>query len=228
MSMKKALLRISLLLPLIFIFSSCFELIEDTTFNKDGSGIYKVTLNMSSSQTRLNSVMAMDSIDGKKVPSEKDLQNEIESFIADLNSQKGIKNAETTLSTEEWIFKFSCTFDDLEALKNGLNLATKKWQKKDQKIGDYFEVSFSDAGYERIINTEVSDRWKTKASEDEDYNKLKEGKCVFIQRFPNPISSVSNVNVKIAKNGTACMLMLSPHEIIQNPKLLNYSVSLEE
>lgn len=226
--MKKALFRIFLLTPLIFLFSSCFELIEDTTFNEDGSGIYKVTLNMSSSQTRLNSVMAMDSIDGKKVPSEQDLQLEIETFIAALNEQKGIKNAKATLSTEEWILKFSCAFDDLSALKNGLNSATSKWQKKDQKIGDYFEISFSDTGYRRKINTQFSDQWKSKASEDEDYNKLKEGKCVFIQRFPKPISTTSRDDVNIAKNGLACMLMLSPYEIIQNPEELSYSVTLED
>jgi hypothetical protein len=224
--MKKALFRIFLFIPLIFIFSSCFELIEDTTFHEDGSGIYKVTLNMSSSQTRLNSVMAMDSIDGKKVPSEEELQLEIDSFVTALNEQNGIQNAKASLSTEEWILKFSCAFDDLSALKNGLNNATSKWQKKDQKIGDYFEVNFDSSGYMRKLNTQISDKWKSKATEDEDYNKLKEGKCVFIQRFPKPISTTSKENVNIAKNRLACMLMLSPHEIIQNPEKLNYSVTL--
>jgi hypothetical protein len=46
-------------------------LIEDTTIHKDGTGKYQITLNMSGSTTRINSAMAMDSINGKKSPPKK-------------------------------------------------------------------------------------------------------------------------------------------------------------
>ena len=46
---KKSILS---LLACLFIFSSCFELIEDLSLNKDGSGNLKVKLNLSASATK--------------------------------------------------------------------------------------------------------------------------------------------------------------------------------
>src|SRR5690554_8221011 len=83
-----------LLIVLTMSLSSCFELIEDTTLHADGSGSYKLTLNLSSSTTRINSIMAMDTIDGKKVPSRQELKTKMQEYISMLNSKEGISNAE--------------------------------------------------------------------------------------------------------------------------------------
>src|SRR5690554_2636297 len=72
--------------------SSCFELIEDTTLNADGSGNYKLTLNLSASTTRINSIMAMDSVDGKKVPSRNELNTEFQKHLKKLEAKEGISN----------------------------------------------------------------------------------------------------------------------------------------
>lgn len=220
-------MRIFFSLGLLFLLAGCFELIEDTTIHKDGSGEYKLTLNMSASQTRLNSVMALDSIDGKKVPSSSEMKKEVLEFANRMNQVEGISNASASLSTEDWILKFSCAFDSLSAMKNAIHIATKKWRKSknDDKL-DQIMIEFSNNIYSRQLSINMNEELEEKAEKDEDYGKLAEGKCVFIQRFDQKIKSSSSPNVRIAKNQKASMLMVSPIEILKDPKLLDYSVIL--
>ena len=60
-------------IPFIFLvlfgLSSCIEIIDDLSLKSDGSGTFKYSVNLSSSKIKVNSILALDSIDGKKVPS---------------------------------------------------------------------------------------------------------------------------------------------------------------
>nr|BFF39643.1 hypothetical protein BACY1_14480 [Tenacibaculum mesophilum] len=64
---KKILLLFSTIS--ILLFTSCFEFVEEVSFNKDGSGSAVLTINLSKSKTKLASIMLLDSINGYKVPS---------------------------------------------------------------------------------------------------------------------------------------------------------------
>lgn len=226
----KVHLRILFLITLLFSLSGCFELIEDTTIHKDGSGEYKVTLNMSASQTRLNSIMAIDSIDGKKVPSNTEIQTELIEFVNRMNQTDGISNASSNFSMDDWILKFNCSFDSLPALKNAIYHASRKWGKseKDKHKFDQIELSYDDNIYIRSFSSNIDRKYKQNIKKDEDYGKLSEGKCVFIQRFDQTISTTNNPKVRIAKNEKATMLMISPIEIIQDPEIIDYTVTLNK
>ena len=65
---------------ILITLSSCIEIIDDISFNEDGSGTFKYNINLSSSKVKINSALALDSIDGKKVPS----RLEIEAKIGDV------------------------------------------------------------------------------------------------------------------------------------------------
>ena len=54
--------------------SACIEILDDIKFNADGSGTFKYTINLSSSKVKINSILALDSLDGKKVPSKNEIQ----------------------------------------------------------------------------------------------------------------------------------------------------------
>lgn len=213
---------------MLFCLTGCFEIIEDTTIHEDGSGEYKLTLNLSASQTRLNSLMALDSIDGKKVPSEAEMKQEIAEFTDRMNATSGISNATCSLSTEDWILKFSCSFDSLTALKKSIREASQKWNKteRDKEHIDQIVLTFNENIYSRQFSANINEKMRAEVRADEDYGKLSEGKCVFIQRFDQTIKSVDHENVRIAKNQKASMLMVSPIQIFKNPKILDYSVHL--
>lgn len=221
-------IRLVLFLGMTLSLTGCFELIEDTTIHKDGSGEYKLTLNMSASQTRLNSIMALDSIKGKKVPSEAELNKEITGFIQKLNGSSGISNANYSLNTDTWILKFSCSFDSLPCLKQAINHASKKWLKKEEDLEKFEHISISYNGreYVRSFSAEIKENTRQELKKDEEFGQLAEGKCVFIQRFDQTVESVSHSQVKVAKNSKATMLMTSPTAVLNDPSLLDYKVIL--
>ena len=64
-------------LVVFFTMSSCIEIIDDLTFKSDGSGTFKYTLNLSASKLKVNSILALDSLDGKKVPSIQEIKDKI-------------------------------------------------------------------------------------------------------------------------------------------------------
>ncbi|MDX1651217.1 MAG: hypothetical protein R3277_01920 [Brumimicrobium sp.] len=225
--MLQNILRIAVPFLLPFLLGGCFEFIEDTSLNADGSGTYKIVLNMSASQTRLNSVMALDSLNGKKVPSEAELKKEVQDFVSDLNKLEGISGATATFSTDDWILKFSCDFKSLDLLQNAITAMLKKEGNKNS-LQTFLRVSYESGIYSREIKEQIPDEWREKAVKDEDYNKLNSGKCVFIQRFEHPIKKTSKESVRIAKNQKACMLILTPDQILRDPSILNYSVIIAD
>ena len=104
----------------LFILQSCIEIIDDFTIHNDGSGTLKYTVNLSSSKVRVNSILALDSVDGKKVPSIQQIKNKIALFNKTLLLQKGITNIEISENYTDFIFKFQCNFSSLNSLQDGL------------------------------------------------------------------------------------------------------------
>lgn len=214
-----------LLIVLTMSLSSCFELIEDTTLHADGSGSYKLTLNLSSSTTRINSIMAMDTIDGKKVPSRQELKTKMQEYISMLNSKEGISNAEGSLNTENWIIKLDLNFASLAHLKAGLiDLSKDINQHETSEEVNQLKLSYANGVYQRELGAFIPEKWKKEVKSDEDFSRLKEGKCIFIQRFDQEVAEVSSTNARISKSKKAVMLQLSPLEIVNNPQKIDYSI----
>ncbi len=69
-------------LLILISLSGCIEIIEDLTINADRSGTYKLTINLSASIMKVKSLMAMDSLHGRKVPGEADIKNELNLLVA--------------------------------------------------------------------------------------------------------------------------------------------------
>lgn len=222
------IIHLSLLIGLLFICSGCIELIEETTVHEDGTGTYQLTINMSGSTTRINSMMALDSIDGKKVPSKEEMQHKLKTYTSQFNQYKGISNASSSLNTEKWILKLSCDFSSLTNLRNAIiafseNINDKKASEKVQRIS----LDYSGNTYTRKIGAFVPKKWQKEIRSDKDYKRLNSGKCVFIQRFDSEIKDINSAKVQCSKNKKAAMLMITPKELINNPKLLDYAIVLD-
>ena len=218
-----------LITALLFGLTGCFELIEDTTLNSDGTGTYKLTVNLSSSTTKVNSLMAMDSIKGQKVPSRSELKQNLQSYLTELNKKEGIYNVKGTLNTETWIVNLSLDFKSLNDLKKGLISMSEDITKKasPDRVNEIV-MNFTNNSYERKIGSLIPVKWQEQARESEDFSKLSEGKCVFIQRFDKEIENVNSDLVRIAKSKKATMLQLSPLTLVNNPEKLDYIITLKQ
>ena len=79
-------MRIFLIGFLILVLSSCVDIWDDIALHADGSGTYKYTVNMSASKVKINSILALDSVDGKRIPKLPEIKEKIE--------YKGMKDVE--------------------------------------------------------------------------------------------------------------------------------------
>ena len=213
---------------LLFSLTGCFELIEDTTLNSDGSGSYKLTINLSASTTKVNSLMAMDSIKGTKVPSRSELQQRLNVYMTNLNMKEGISKAKAELNTEHWILNLTMDFQSLKSLKKGMIGLSEDINNKpaNDKVNEII-LDFSENIYQRKIGGLIPSDWQEKARKNEDFALLKDGKCVFIQRFDTEIINVSSKDVRIAKSKKATMLQLTPLMLVNSPNMIDYTITVK-
>ena len=69
---------------------------------------------------KVNSILALDSLDGKKVPSIEEIKTKVSLFKKTLSLQNGISNISISENYTDFIFKFECNFTNIDLLQEGL------------------------------------------------------------------------------------------------------------
>src|SRR6187431_2749099 len=92
------------LLCFVFMFQSCFEVIEDVKVRDDGSGHFNFVINFSQSKTKINSILKMQNINGRKIPSKEEIKNEASKLEELAQNTSGISNVKTNLDLTNYIF----------------------------------------------------------------------------------------------------------------------------
>jgi hypothetical protein len=102
--------------------SSCFELREEIDLNKDGSGTYRLLLDMSQSKQTLELAYKMQQ--NKDNEAAKNLNFTIDSTFAKsvmrFNNMPGISQAKDSVNKTDYIFGIMFNFSGMEALNNAI------------------------------------------------------------------------------------------------------------
>ncbi|WP_342327382.1 hypothetical protein [Pedobacter sp. FW305-3-2-15-E-R2A2] len=194
-----------ILILLVGMFSSCFQIIEEINVAANGSGTVNLTVNLSASKTKVASIMLLDSVNGYKVPSKQKIHKEMDEVVAYLKNSPGISNVKKTVDLENYIASVSFAFKNISNINNVNQNVLKKMKIK--------AVNNSSYSYNPETNTFQRSYAHTKEALTE-YNKLKsEVKNVFkeasytsIYRFEKPVSTCSNPLAKVSKTKKAVML----------------------
>lgn len=220
-------------LPYIFIvlltlsLSSCFEVIEEINITNNGSGDVTFTINLSQSKTKLASIMLLDSVNGYKVPSEKELGQELNNTVAYLRKTTGISNVKSTADFNNFIASVSFSFKDVSNINN-----ITKSILKDQKVkvpnNSYYQYNSASAlfvrKYEHLSTAQTSFN-KMKAADKEVF---KTAGYVSIYRFQSPVTKVTNSNAVVSKSKKAVMLKSSVMDIINGKANLSNQIQLSK
>lgn len=213
------------LLILLSGLTSCVEIIDDLTLNTDGSGTFKYTLNLSSSKVKINSYLALDSLDGKKVPSISEISDKANIIVEELKKKEGITGVSFEADYTEFIFKIKLEFTSLHKLQNAIKEVIRSESKEKNLTGlDYDWVKYSD----NILNRSVPQITINKAKEinSKDAEQLKTGSYTSITRFEKEIEKFDNDKAVLSKNRKAVMLRTDPYSLSQNPHLLDNVIYL--
>lgn len=142
--MKKLQLITGFLLTAM-VFTSCFDLIEEIHYKKDGSGTYKFTMDMSGLKGLMELAMSADTTGEFKMDTLSAVSKELSAKVRDLD---GITNIREIADAENLVFGVEFDFRDVKAL----NLAMKEGFSDDE-LSSTNEKSFfqsSKKSFQRI------------------------------------------------------------------------------
>jgi len=206
-------------------FTSCIDIFDDMSLHNDGTGTYKYSVNLSSSKLKINSILALDSLDGKKIPSILEIESEIERVKGMFENKDGISNVSIETDFSNFLFKFQCDFDSLICLENAVKsiLKSENWLKN---VDDLSKVWFNlnENSFSRIIPdvTVQSDR----ELQPNEIELLTQGKYRSITRFDREIEKYDNETAKLNPDKTAIALQTDIYSLINNSKLLQNTIYL--
>jgi hypothetical protein len=221
--MKHAFIFLSILG--LFSLNSCIEIIDDISVNTDGSGTFKYNVNLSSSKLKINSILALDSLNGNKVPSIDEIQAKIDDFKNKLNSKPGISHVTIDCDYTNYIFKLQCNFTAVSVLQDAFKYVVSEFSE-----GKYIAeldqnwIVWDDQKLVRSIPT-ISTA-KSSDLKQEDIDRLQEGNYISISRFDRIIDKFDNPMASLSKNKLAVMLKTNMYSLLQNTGNLENTIYL--
>ncbi len=213
-------------LVLLVLCTSCFEIIEEVSFNKDGTGHVKLTMNLSQSKTKLNSMMLLDSVNNYEIPSKTKIKNKIGEVIQKVKSIEGISNVQNSSNFNDYIFTVSCDFTNVEALNKVISKFSSKKDATIIKQHQHFSFNTSQNTFTRNYHYDLSKAFqKTKVK---DRKVFENATMTTIYRFETPIISSKNPIAKISGSKNAIMLRVNAQDLIQNKKTIKNQIQLQK
>ena len=210
---------------LLILCTSCFEIIEEVSFNKDGSGHVTLTMNLSKSKTKLNSMMLLDSVNNYKVPSKAEISKQITEAVNRVKKIEGISNLKNTINFDEFIFTVSCDFVDTDALNTVIsNFSTRK-DAALIKENKHFDFNKTQNTFTRNYHYNIAAAFEKTNMEDRKV--FETASFTTIYRFETPIISSKNTTAKIAGSKKAIMLRVNAQDIIQNRNSIKNQIKLQ-
>lgn len=205
--------------------TSCIEIIDDVTVNNDGSGNLKYTINLSASKVKINSILALDSLEGHRVPSKDEISERITAFQKKLEAKTGISNVLVESNFTDYIFKVQCDFTSIEALQTAIkDVVKEESQEKNLKELEHNWMSWDGTKLVRSVPDITIERAKSLKAEDAEL--LKQGNYTSITRFQRPIDKFDNTNAILSKNRLAVMIKTNPYLLTQDYNLLENTIYL--
>ncbi len=218
----KAYLKSFLIFVILSSLTSCFEIIDEINLKKDGSGDFLLTINMSKSKTKIESIMLMESIRDYKVPSKDEIEQYIDELVDMLEKSPGISSVKRTIDFDEFIFTIGFHFSSVEDINNAIEKVVLKNTNGSKSINLRYSYNKSTKEFTKYYEPHSRDKNNYEKLEEEDKNMFNEAIYVSINRFEYNVSTCSNKKAKISKSGNAVMIRSSATNILQgNTKITN-------
>jgi hypothetical protein len=211
-------------LPLLFLLSGCFEIIEEVNINPDGSGTLVLTFNGNQSKDQLDKALTKDSIYNVKIPKRKDIDAAIQEVSNKLKSVKGISNVEITRDYNTYILVIKCSFANTTALNSAINNIWLLYDKKTPTDRKYF--SYTQNTYKRIFDHTLLKHAKAKLGAQE-RDILSKSNYTCIYRFQTEIISSSNKQATLSKSKKAIILKNNILDIVTGNKSIENDIKLK-
>lgn len=210
----------------IFLFSSCVDIVDDLTLNNDGSGKLRLSINLSKSKLEVNSLLALDSLNGQRVPKLSEITSRIPIYVNKIRSKEGI--TEVRIEKEDtinFILKIEIGFSDVEHLEAALKEVVSEEDTRWVNF-DFDWVKWEDNTLTRN-NIKIPDA-QLKKLKYEDIEKLKQGTYTSVTHFQNVITDYSNPLSVLSPNKLNLMIRTSAYQLVENAQSLKNQIKISE
>lgn len=217
-------MRILFILSLCLIFGSCVDIFDEIMIHTDGSGTYKYTVNLSASKVKINSILALDSVDGKRVPKLPEIKDRIEEYRKKLEDKDGISNVKVDANYDDFLFKISLDFESVAALQAGIKEIIK------ENIEDKNEPSLNENWLtwdgKNLVRSIPNFKNFVLKLKPEDQEKLKEGKYNAVSRFDKAVLKCDNPEALISPSKTAVLIKSNTYNVATNPSVMKNTIQI--
>jgi len=218
------LLRICLFLSMLFCLTSCFEVVEDVTFKKDGSGVFKLIINLSQSKNELNTLMKLDSSSGYKIPKEKQLNAYFDQALRTLKTTEGLSNSIVKRDFKNWVFEIKTDFRNTTDLENGIKNVYGDFSGNKAFIF-LNTLAFNGKTFAREIG-KPDEKTLSQLNKPTEKRILGKAKYIAIYRFETNIMAQRNSKAKISPSKKAVMLQCNILNIINGKETIQNHITL--
>lgn len=206
----------------VFLFQSCFEVIEEVKMKDDGSGHFNFVINFSQSKTKINSILKMQKINGYTIPSKEEIINEAAKLEELAQNTTGISNVKTNIDLTNYIFVIDLDFQKISNL-NAVFLKLKNSKKINPTIAtDYF--TFSDKKFVRSQKVPIKALYDKLEKADKEV--FQNAKYTSVYKFDSTIKSFSNKNAIASKSKKAIKLNGSVINVINGNEKIENTITL--
>jgi hypothetical protein len=174
---------------------------------------------------KINSILALDSLEGKKVPTIAEIEAEIISFKNKLDAKTGIRQVIVDYNFTDFIFKIQCDFASVSALQTAFKEVIQD-VSKEKNMPELNQNWLSWDGTKIIRSIPDITINRVKELKPEDIESLKTGNYTSISRFERIVEKFDNPNATLSKNKMAVMIRTNPFALSQNSKILENTIYL--
>jgi hypothetical protein len=206
----------------VFLFQSCFEVIEEVQMKDDGSGHFNFVINFSQSKTKINSILKMQKINGYTIPTKEEIRKEASKIEALAQNTAGISNVKTNIDLTNYIFAIDLDFQKISNLNTAF-LKLKNSKKLDPSLStDYF--TFADKKFIRTQKVPIKTLYEKLEKSDKEV--FQTAKYTSVYKFDSTIKSFSNKNATQSKSKKAIKLNGSIINVINGNEKIENTITL--
>ena len=215
----KKIINALLLAVSVFTMTACFDITEDVTVNKDGSGTYVSITDASKLSAQLQMFAAMDTT-GELIPKMKYTLDS--SFNANFKQYKGIKGISNMKvdTSKEYVYKVTVDFADINALNAVINVDKKEAAQKNLYAWEKGKLSRKDSGIGGMGEMDGEDESQKEMMK----SMLKDMKYKIIYHLPKKISKMTNKEAKLSGDKKTVILECSLLDVMDKKVKLSNEV----
>ncbi len=206
------------------LLQGCFDIVEQLTLRRDGSGSFKLVLNLSRSRSKVQSILRMKTVNGRTVPSKAEIRQELTTLENILRSTPGISQVKSTLDFDNCISSIECRFSAVEQLNAAALKAAQQRQWQQKGLQQLYAFRPGAGLFTRKAPFSLEKNYRELSNADREV--LTNAGYTGIFRFEQEVKSLSNAKSRLSADKKAVMLQQPLTDIITGKQTIDNTIQL--